>query len=187
MEVNHDLVKPGVYKHFKGNIYHVIGVAENTETKGLTVIYIPQKGEHAGKLSNRDLDMFLEEVDRPELNYKGPRFVLIEECKFLELRGLMEYIGSRYIFAPEHYSALAGMSSEQGKAFAVGHSTFHMCKSIGKIAAECERFDHGGNLDDAVLKEGVIKMLINVLKLAEVMGISPDDLGSSIPNYMTSK
>ena len=78
-----DSVKPGVYRHFKGNIYHVLGVAENTETRGLVAVYIPQYGEHKGKLSCRDLKMFLEEVDRPEFNYKGPRFVLVEERLFL--------------------------------------------------------------------------------------------------------
>lgn len=82
-ELSRESVKSGVYKHFKGNIYHVLGVSENTETKELTVVYIPQYGEHAGKLSNRELKMFLEDVDRPELGYKGPRFQLIEEKKFI--------------------------------------------------------------------------------------------------------
>jgi hypothetical protein len=82
-ELSRDSVKPGVYKHFKGNTYHVLGVSENTETKELTVVYIPQHGEHAGKLSNRNLKMFLENVDRPELGYKGPRFQLLEERGFI--------------------------------------------------------------------------------------------------------
>ena len=83
MDLNRESVKPGVYRHFKGNTYHVLGVSENTETGELTVVYIPQHGEHKGKLSNRNLIMFLEEVDRPEINYKGPRFQLIKEWKFL--------------------------------------------------------------------------------------------------------
>lgn len=77
------LVVPGVYMHFKGNTYHVLGVSENTETGELTVVYVPQLGEHAGKLSNRNLKMFLEDVDRPELNYKGPRFELVTMRQFL--------------------------------------------------------------------------------------------------------
>jgi len=83
MSLSRDSVKPGVYRHFKGNIYHVLGVAENTETRELTVVYIPQYGEHKGKLSNRDLAMFLEKVDRSEYNYQGPRFQLVEERAFL--------------------------------------------------------------------------------------------------------
>ncbi|OGZ44338.1 MAG: hypothetical protein A3J55_03515 [Candidatus Ryanbacteria bacterium RIFCSPHIGHO2_02_FULL_45_17b] len=81
--LSRDSVKPGVYRHFKGNIYPVLGVVENTETQELTVIYIPQCGTHAGKLSNRDLKMFLEEVDRPEIPYRGARFQMIEERTFI--------------------------------------------------------------------------------------------------------
>lgn len=83
MSLSRNSIKSGVYLHFKGNQYHVLGVAENTETGELTVVYIPQYGEHKGKLSNRNLEMFLEEVDRPELGYKGPRFELIKEFNFL--------------------------------------------------------------------------------------------------------
>lgn len=78
-------VKPGVYKHFKGNIYHVVGISENTETGEFSVAYIPQYGEHKGKLSNRPLKMFLEQVagnkDMPE--YQGPRFDLVEKRSFI--------------------------------------------------------------------------------------------------------
>ena len=85
MTLDRNSVKPGIYQHFKGNIYHVLGVAENTETKELTVVYIPQHGEFAGRLSNRRLDMFLETVEnhkeRPD--YKGPRFTLLEEKSFV--------------------------------------------------------------------------------------------------------
>ena len=83
MALSRDSIKSGVYRHFKGNQYHVLGVAENTETGDLTVVYIPQYGAHKGKLANHDLKMFLEEVDRPELGYKGPRFELLEEFNFL--------------------------------------------------------------------------------------------------------
>lgn len=85
MELDRSSVKSGIYRHFKGNIYHVLGVSENTETGELTVMYIPQHGAHAGKLSNRKLEMFLEIVanhkERPD--YTGPRFELLEEKKFI--------------------------------------------------------------------------------------------------------
>ncbi len=85
MQPDQNGVKPGIYRHFKGNIYHVLGVSENTETHELTVIYIPQHGPFAGRLSNRKLEMFLETVshhkERPD--YVGPRFELIEERQFI--------------------------------------------------------------------------------------------------------
>jgi len=81
IKITHDAVKPGVYRHFKGNTYHVLGVVENTETKELTVVYIPQMGPYAHKLSDRDLKMFLDYVEgnKDAPDYKGPRFTLVEE------------------------------------------------------------------------------------------------------------
>ena len=38
MSLDRNSVKPGVYRHFKGNVYHVLGVSENTETGELTVV-----------------------------------------------------------------------------------------------------------------------------------------------------
>ncbi len=69
------LVESGVYRHFKGNTYHVLGVA--TDQHGdMFVTYIPQKGSYAHKLSHRPLAMFLESVDKPELSFRGSRFTL---------------------------------------------------------------------------------------------------------------
>ncbi|MHB8651858.1 MAG: hypothetical protein ACYC8S_01850 [Minisyncoccota bacterium] len=104
-----------------------------------------------------------------------------------DLAHLMSYIGARYTFTPEHYPPLEGVTRDQKKAFAVSHSVYHICKSVGKLAAECERHDHGGAINDAPLKEGTVKMFINAVKLAEELGISAQELADSIPEYMTSK
>ncbi len=77
-----DLV-PGIYKHFKGGMYHVYGVANNTETNELVVVYSAQYGPRFGKLATRPLPMFIEHVEKPEFNYRGPRFTLVEERDFL--------------------------------------------------------------------------------------------------------
>jgi len=65
-------VKSGTYRHFKGFLCYVIGVAKHTETNEELVIYT-----HDGKLWARPKQMFLEEIERDE--YKGPRFKLIED------------------------------------------------------------------------------------------------------------
>jgi hypothetical protein len=53
-------IKPGIYRHYKGNNYEVIGVAKHSEDESDLVVYRPLYGE--GKLWVRPLEMFTEEV-----------------------------------------------------------------------------------------------------------------------------
>ena len=50
------------YRHFKGNEYQIIAVAEHSEDGSSMVVYKALYGE--GKCYVRPLDMFMEEVDK---------------------------------------------------------------------------------------------------------------------------
>ena len=63
-------IKPGKYRHFKGNLYEVIGLAHHSETMELMVVYRALYGEQG--LWVRPAAMWNETVDKP--NYHGPRF-----------------------------------------------------------------------------------------------------------------
>lgn len=54
-------IEPGVYRHFKGNRYEVIGIARHSETDEPMVVYRPLYGK--GGLWVRPLQMFAGEVD----------------------------------------------------------------------------------------------------------------------------
>lgn len=69
-------LKPGKYRHFKGNEYELIGVARHSETMEPMVVYRALYGE--GGLWVRPASMWSEEVSRD--GYCGPRFILIEEA-----------------------------------------------------------------------------------------------------------
>lgn len=55
-------IKPGKYRHFKGNLYEVIGVASHSETMEPMVVYRALYGE--GGLWVRPAAMWSETVER---------------------------------------------------------------------------------------------------------------------------
>ncbi len=52
---------PGTYRHYKGKLYDVVGVARHSETLEPLVVYRPQYGE--GALWVRPYAMFLEKLE----------------------------------------------------------------------------------------------------------------------------
>ena len=55
-------IVPGFYRHFKGNMYFVVGIAKHTETGERMVVYKAMYGEY--KMYIRPYEMFASEVDR---------------------------------------------------------------------------------------------------------------------------
>ncbi len=68
-----DAVEPGIYEHFKGARYEVIGTGRHSETDELLVFYRKLYDDYSFWV--RPADMFLELVSRD--GYEGPRFTRI--------------------------------------------------------------------------------------------------------------
>lgn len=68
-----ETIRPGRWRHFKGNEYQVLGLARHSETLEDMVVYRALYGE--GGLWVRPASMWLEAVDQD--GYRGPRFVRI--------------------------------------------------------------------------------------------------------------
>lgn len=68
-------LKPGRYRHFKGNEYRLLYVARHSETMEPMVVYQALYGE--GGIWVRPAGMWNEQVDRD--GYSGPRFTYIGE------------------------------------------------------------------------------------------------------------
>ena len=67
-------IKTGKYRHFKGNVYEVLGVASHSETGEEYVVYKALYGEQ--KLWIRPKMMFIEKIERdgvavPRFEYLG--------------------------------------------------------------------------------------------------------------------
>jgi len=59
--MEHPTPRPGIYRHYKGSLYEVHGVAWHSETGEPLVVYRALYGDYG--LWTRPLDMFMEHVD----------------------------------------------------------------------------------------------------------------------------
>ena len=66
-------IKKGLYRHFKGNKYEVIGLAYDSEDLGVKVVYRALYGDR--ELWVRDADMWLEYVERDGARVRRFEFV----------------------------------------------------------------------------------------------------------------
>ena len=62
------MLRPGLYRHFKGGQYQVLGVARHTETDEELVVYQALYGERG--LWVRPLAMFDESIERDGKTFK---------------------------------------------------------------------------------------------------------------------
>ena len=60
----------GVYEHYKGGKYLLLGIAQHTETEEMMVVYVSLTGAHlpGPRLRVRPLALFTDQVE------SGPRF-----------------------------------------------------------------------------------------------------------------
>lgn len=70
------MVEPGIYRHFKGNIYRVLFVAKHSETMEDMVVYAPVDGD--GTAWVRPAAMWDETVERDGKTFK--RFTRIGDA-----------------------------------------------------------------------------------------------------------
>lgn len=73
--VTNSEIKTGLYRHYKGNDYQVIGTATHSETEELLVVYKPLYNDSG--LWVRPLTMFLENVEVDGITM--PRFQFLSD------------------------------------------------------------------------------------------------------------
>ncbi len=81
--MTNEVYKTGIYQHYKGDYYEVIGVARDTETLEETVVYRALYGE--GHLWVRAKEMFFEEILVGQNRIPRFKFISKQDAKsFLE-------------------------------------------------------------------------------------------------------
>ncbi len=70
-------LQAGVYKHYKGGLYLLIGTAEHTETQERLVVYVPLGVRAGARIRARPYGMFVDHVDIRGM--RVPRFMYIGE------------------------------------------------------------------------------------------------------------
>jgi hypothetical protein len=101
-----------------------------------------------------------------------------------ELDHLLMRVRARIPIVEQNYPVLAGATQEQKFAFVVDHSMKHWNKSLGLIAGESERRDHGGEMRIDVLREAGVKILVNALSFLDGIGMRGDDIVEDIPKVL---
>lgn len=71
-------LKAGVYRHYKGNRYLLLGVAMHSETREFLVVYVPLYETMGTNMAVRPLRMWMEKVEVPGQAKKVPRFQFVE-------------------------------------------------------------------------------------------------------------
>lgn len=100
---------------------------------------------------------------------------------------VVAYIGNNWHCDETKYPVMEKMSDEQRLMFVINHLVLHMSKSVGKIAAQCESFDHGNdiyrvNRDELELLAA--KMVINVLQFSHVLGMDGEKIIQAVHNIL---
>jgi hypothetical protein len=89
---------------------------------------------------------------------------------------LIKYIGELFVFDEKKYPELVGATDKQKFIFAIRHSALHFSKVAGKISSVAEGIDHGGETDIEEIKKYIPKALANTLKLAEIVGMTEEEI-----------
>lgn len=73
----HIELKSGVYRHFKGGLYLMLGLARHSETDEKFVAYVPLSVRSGPRITVRPYELFVDEVTRDGVTQ--PRFIYVGE------------------------------------------------------------------------------------------------------------
>lgn len=87
-------IEAGVYRHFKGNYYEVLCIAQHTETNEQIVVYKALYGD--GKVYARPLEMFASKVDREKYPNSRQTYRFDRVCHVPKAKDMSSTCGGLY-------------------------------------------------------------------------------------------
>jgi hypothetical protein len=106
----------------------------------------------------------------------------------MQLQDLIDLSAKVFPFNAEAYPEIGSYSEDEQTSFAVSHQALHFAKTTGKIAGLAEEIDHATTgLTETrryLLKDQATAQFINVLRLAETLGMGADDIMTMAANKL---
>ncbi|MCR4741031.1 MAG: DUF1653 domain-containing protein [Lachnospiraceae bacterium] len=171
-----------IYKHFKGNLYQIVDIAENTETGEKLVIY--RSLIEPDKTWARDLEMFMSRVDKE----KYPD--VTEEYRFTEVTG-DEMESGDPPKSGEDNGELTGEDTEASE----GQDEPPLRDEPPLIDPDLERFLDAGSYDEKIdsfllLRKKITQEMLQTVAFSLDISLSGEDTGlqyQEILNYLKTK
>ena len=108
--------------------------------------------------------------------------IMINEIK--SLQELIDVVDSLFKCDENVYWKLKFLPKEKWDVEIISHSSRHLTKSAGKLAALCESVEHGASFDKETAKDITFSALATVLKNASMLGLTAADLFEQVPKKL---
>ncbi|MBI4095203.1 MAG: hypothetical protein HY435_03360 [Candidatus Liptonbacteria bacterium] len=108
----------------------------------------------------------------------------------MNLSELMSLVRDNWLFDEANYPQIRECSDSEQQLFALRHVLMHLAKALGKLSEIVEPLDHKSVPEPpnkATFEPIVRNFLINTLKLADIAGISPEELAESVIKWAREK
>lgn len=104
-----------------------------------------------------------------------------------DLQELMNIVDATFRCDDTVYRKLKLLPKEMWDQEILTHSTLHLVKSAGKLAAVSEAYEHGAQFDTEAAKDITLSALATILKTASMLGMSAQDLLEGVPKKIQYK
>ncbi len=172
-----------IYRHFKGNTYQIITIAEHSETGEMLVIYQAMYGDY--KTYARSMDMFLEKLDKekyPQTTQEYRFEVVSIAAKEPEIEPSKEVVKKAEIEPAKELAGEAAIEPERVLTIATAiQSTDEEEEQALDIDPQVLNFLDADSYEDRLniltgLHHRITDDMINVMAIATDIEVKPGDI-----------